>query len=146
MRRANHLPVNKFEASVLQAKERRTLSCVIFRLIDVSRFLSNYIPVICHIARSVVTSWVLYHLPSSFILSYLMFLFVWLNFQLDKSEFGEHKSKWFPRKDSSNSLIGVRQIDTETDKFSSWHLQYVHHMYIPRMDIWALGLGRRSNQ
>ena len=51
---------------------------------------------------------------------YQVFLFVRLNFQLDKPEFGEHKREVIPaRGPSSNSLIGVRRIDTETGKYSS---------------------------
>jgi hypothetical protein len=46
-------------------------------------------------------SWLLrvyqYHLPkSSFILSYQVFLLVWLDLQLDKSEFGEHEREVIP--------------------------------------------------
>jgi hypothetical protein len=38
-----------------------------------------------------------------FILSYQLFLFVWLNFQLDKSEFGEHKREVIPTNRASGN-------------------------------------------
>ena len=87
-----------------------------------------------------------------FILSYQVFLFVWLNFQLDKSEFGEHEREVIPTQTpppSSNSLIGVRQIDTETGKFSSLFLpdictnMYITCIFCARIfghSAWAVGV------
>ena len=62
------------------------------------------------------------------ILSYqVVFLFVWLNFQLDKSELGERKREVIPTQRRSSclghSLIGACQIGMETGMFSSLHLR-----------------------
>jgi hypothetical protein len=53
------------------------------------------------------------------------FLFVWLNFQLDKSELGERKREVIPTQRHSSflghSLIGAHQIGMETGML--YHIQ-----------------------